>query len=938
MVDFYNTFNREVRKIIDILLIVIYFVILSTIIFKSILHAERLYEYVDSVFPLSYEKIKELIFYTWINSGSFPNLERTMRIGWLYPGVFIAELARIPIQVFIGIYINIVPILSGVGMYILLKYLYNKFFSKNKDNNIFYVVTIITSTIYAFSVVMFNRLWQYFFMPFYALLPLIFLFYLKFLETLRLRYGVLVAILAFLATTSPHNAIFIITLLSLFTFISLCTNRNVTLLKCFVFVLLLYILLTAPWTILMILTITYNITPPYAGTTAFTSRALEVYSEYSSLINSMRLLSGWGIPIRDSYPTDVVWSVISFILPVTIFLAVLICFYRQDAKDYYIIQKKFMLPILLILIITLFLSKGVLHPFGELYKRLVFYFSLGWLFRDPSRWLFILNFIYCLLIFYFLYRISILKSKIKYFLLGVWLFVYIYFIAPIITFYISNVYYSVRLPNSYLELLKIFHGKNEYNLLYLPLYEPSGYKYIWDLKKRYGPFIVWSLPDNINNIKFAFHKEKLEYPLYFLIHSDRLKKKVYLPKEILLSRYLTLLGIKYVILDTYVYNDKLNYTDVILRLNNSLLLKNVFDKKIYIFTNNQNVAKIYIARLPCITVESFNELLLLLYYLNNTYCVLFNQDIKHIKDLSLSIINISKLYNTVYLDSFENDTVLWDIQSKSNNCMIKKVKIGKNNRVFAIYNYNKNRICWVSSVPISINNSNRIILFEASILYNNAKRSHIAIYGTTDFKRWKQLYYCPLKRETPSHWIKCQTMMIIPSSIKAIKVSLAGGWSYDNIDPGITFFDNIRIYDINTFTLLSNGLSNNKHNISYFKERSFYFEKINPTLWEVYVNASKPFLLVFAEAYDPLWEAKIYKDGRLVERVRSIPVYGVINGFWVNQTGNLTIAIRYIPQDWFELGLKISGTTFLALLIYLIIPEKCWKKIFEKLKSKISGW
>jgi len=59
-------------------------------------------------------------------------------------------------------------------------------------------------------------------------------------------------------------------------------------------------------------------------------------------------------------------------------------------------------------------------------------------------------------------------------------------------------------------------------------------------------------------------------------------------------------------------------------------------------------------------------------------------------------------------------------------------------------------------------------------------------------------------------------------------------------------------------------------------------------------------MLSFAEAYDPLWEARVYKDGRKIETVKSIPLYSVINGFWINETGNLEIIIRYTPQDWFE--------------------------------------
>ena len=59
-------------------------------------------------------------------------------------------------------------------------------------------------------------------------------------------------------------------------------------------------------------------------------------------------------------------------------------------------------------------------------------------------------------------------------------------------------------------------------------------------------------------------------------------------------------------------------------------------------------------------------------------------------------------------------------------------------------------------------------------------------------------------------------------------------------------------------------------------------------------------MLSFAEAYDPLWEARVYKDGRKIETVKSIPLYSVINGFWINETGNLEIIIRYKSQDWFE--------------------------------------
>ena len=121
------------------------------------------------------------------------------------------------------------------------------------------------------------------------------------------------------------------------------------------------------------------------------------------------------------------------------------------------------------------------------------------------------------------------------------------------------------------------------------------------------------------------------------------------------------------------------------------------------------------------------------------------------------------------------------------------------------------------------------------------------------------------------------------------------------------------------------------------------YEKINPTLWKVKVNATKPFMLSFAEAYDPLWEARVYKDGKLVEKVRSIPLYSVINGFWINETGNLEIEIRYTPQDWFELGLKISTFTFIGCIAYLFYDwrrekgDRWVKKLEVKIKNTFKG-
>jgi len=96
------------------------------------------------------------------------------------------------------------------------------------------------------------------------------------------------------------------------------------------------------------------------------------------------------------------------------------------------------------------------------------------------------------------------------------------------------------------------------------------------------------------------------------------------------------------------------------------------------------------------------------------------------------------------------------------------------------------------------------------------------------------------------------------------------------------------------------------------------YTRVNPTLWKLDLDSKRPFILSFAESYEPQWEARVYKDGRLLEKAYSFPLYDTINGFWINSTGsNLEVEIVYTSQDSFNLGLAISGVTLLSLLVYL---------------------
>lgn len=95
------------------------------------------------------------------------------------------------------------------------------------------------------------------------------------------------------------------------------------------------------------------------------------------------------------------------------------------------------------------------------------------------------------------------------------------------------------------------------------------------------------------------------------------------------------------------------------------------------------------------------------------------------------------------------------------------------------------------------------------------------------------------------------------------------------------------------------------------------YDKVNPTLWKVHVNSSKPITLAFAEPFDKRWQATVYKSGKEVEVAHSIPLYGAINAFQLNQVGNIDIVLFFEPQRWYEIGLAISATTVIICLFYI---------------------
>jgi len=105
------------------------------------------------------------------------------------------------------------------------------------------------------------------------------------------------------------------------------------------------------------------------------------------------------------------------------------------------------------------------------------------------------------------------------------------------------------------------------------------------------------------------------------------------------------------------------------------------------------------------------------------------------------------------------------------------------------------------------------------------------------------------------------------------------------------------------------------------------YDKNDPTHWTISISAPKPTTIGFAEPYDEKWQATIYNQGKKIDVVKAMPLYGAINGFQINQTGNLNIVISFAPQYWYQLGFVISGLTFAFCIFYIIYDYKRNKNI-----------
>lgn len=90
------------------------------------------------------------------------------------------------------------------------------------------------------------------------------------------------------------------------------------------------------------------------------------------------------------------------------------------------------------------------------------------------------------------------------------------------------------------------------------------------------------------------------------------------------------------------------------------------------------------------------------------------------------------------------------------------------------------------------------------------------------------------------------------------------------------------------------------------------YQEINPTEFRVTVsNLKEPGFLIFSESFDQGW----YLENR-----QAVPVYSLLNGFRIEKDG--VFKLRFKPQDGVYPGLAISAVTLFIILVTLIRTGK----------------
>jgi hypothetical protein len=201
-----------------------------------------------------------------------------------------------------------------------------------------------------------------------------------------------------------------------------------------------------------------------------------------------------------------------------------------------------------------------------------------------------------------------------------------------------------------------------------------------------------------------------------------------------------------------------------------------------------------------------------------------------------------------------------------------------------------------------------IYTFSAKVKYRNVTWTRVVMEGyKADTAEWVPMADCPSMRSGTWHWTDYACSFDTPPGITKIRPVLYAGWvNKARKGAALSFFDDVKI------SRVSEDLYST---LSDTKAPATDSTRLNPQKYTVRVTgAAKPFVLVFGEAFDPMWVARV--GGKEID---GVPLYSTITGFPIDKTGTFEVTIEYRAQKWFVQGLVVAVSALALCLLYILI-------------------
>ena len=528
-------------------------------LFGNIIFSEGIIEYADFTVPTSINSYINFYYPLWNLHGSYSTFETMPRLMLFGPFLLIWSIAGMSINSLVK-FLALSPIfLSFVAMYIASNFLIRRLFAEY-NKKYFYVASFLASFVYALNPWVISETQHFSLIWGHAFAPLVLITFIKYLE-IKTNYIYLFVLALFLslASLTPHWIVFNAIIISswfLFANLQLSLRKDwkiilENILKCLkLFVV--YTLLNFYWIIPVVVSSLYKFIGP---SNILTHEVIEMLSRNANLLNVIRLVSSWSPQVNwSSTSYSSTWEIVSFILPTLAIIAFLS--YR---KNKYVVYFSFMA------LFFIFLGMGAKNLYPELYYWLSFdsplSFAVGWIFRNPERWISLLALTYSFLILFMLLGMQKLIKSNRLFsliLILIFTFSFLFYVMPTIKGYSNNIINPIQTPNDYNSVNQWLSNQNEdFKVYWLPPY--TGKITTWSNGHKIGAFDIISSPKptigpfTSNSISYQ------NYVYYEILLKNRTKN---------FDKYLDILNTRYVLVHNDIIDLNVEVEKVIGNLNN----------------------------------------------------------------------------------------------------------------------------------------------------------------------------------------------------------------------------------------------------------------------------------------------------------------------------------------------------------------------------------